>query len=120
MKKRSLKSVGSSTTRPTTLADLNRLFGKDKDLRAAFDRIDQATLRHCSEVMRTTWPQMLRAERQRRTAEYASLKELYFTAGICAARKIDQAGVMKDLAPLIHNLKGFSYADNTYNIELQS
>ena len=119
MAKRSMKNTRSNTTPTTTLADLNEIFGKDKELRAALVRIDQETLRHCSEVMRTTWPQMLRTERQRRTPEYASLKEVYFTAGISSARQIDQAGVTKALAPLMHHLNGFSYVDNVDNLAFE-
>ena len=31
--------------------------------------------------MRTTWPQILRAEREKKTAEYQSLKDIFFVAG---------------------------------------
>ena len=103
----------------TTLADLNAICGKDKDLAAALRRLDLATLRHCSEVMRTTWPQILRAEREKKTAEYQSLKDIFFVAGQSAARQIDEAGVTKAVGALAHHLNGFSFAANVHNLALE-
>jgi hypothetical protein len=119
MEKRLRKNTDSNAKGATTLAELNKIFGRNKELIATFDRIDLATLRHCSEVMRTTWPEMLRAERQQKTADYASLKGIYFAAGICGAKHIDQSGVTKALAPLMHNLSGFSYVDNADNLAFE-
>jgi hypothetical protein len=102
-----------------TLKNLTVICSKDKDLARALQRIDLATLRHCAEVMRTTWPEILRAERKKKIAEYESLKDIYFLAGQSAARQIDEAGVTKAVGALVHHLNGFSYAANVHNLALE-
>ena len=102
-----------------SLCDLNERLSGDREARNAIGKIDPEVNDYYCSIMKQTFPQVFKAERDNDLGRLSFLLDIYYLAAKGSMRQIDESGLTAAIGRMAVELEEFSFEENAPNLVLE-